>query len=341
MQTEVRSSDETLVTGVETLWNLGLGAALIAIGIFKNKNLQGFIKAFVVFIVLLIQRIVLEIIATEQMFLMMTNLYAFMCQFFFFTLCDIAFLKAEYKHRSGKVISGLTTLLLYSIFTYFASKIKDTFQHTFERSHQNTINTRDYIFRIVKVILEFAKAAIVILCLKEQGLHYHFDPIYSTFTFVYYLATEKLFVDAAVHLAKFIKVSWMEYLEHLYVPIFLHLVSLTLTFGVMMYLTSIWKYTTYTIVSCYFTCYLPVKDLVWNYVNPLLLERRTYASFKVANEKDISQWDDICAVCLERMSRARITPCNHLFHPQCLKRCLQSSMQCPLCKRDFIREYNS
>lgn len=263
-----------------------------------------------------------------------------MFQFFFFTLCDITLLRPENKHKRGKVISGLTTLLLYSIFTYFAAKIRDTFTHVLERyTRSGTVRTN--VLRTMKVMVEFLKAAIVILCLREQGLQYHFDPCYSSATFVYYICTEKLFVDAIIYGSKMLSLERFDGLEHLYIPIILHTISIILTIMILAVLLSMQRYTIYAFLSSYFTLYLPMKNLIWNYLTPLMVEQRTFASFKVANEKDLSQWDDICAVCLERMSKARITPCNHLFHPQCLKRCLQTSMQCPLCKNEFDTGMNN
>ncbi|XP_065167314.1 E3 ubiquitin-protein ligase hrd-like protein 1 isoform X2 [Atheta coriaria] len=276
--------------------------------------LMNIVQILVSIVVFIGQRLGDEIVATEHMFLLMSNLYAFMCQFFFFTLCDITLLRPENKHKRGKVISGLTTLLLYSIFTYFAAKIRDTFTHVLERyTRSGTVRTN--VLRTMKVMVEFLKAAIVILCLREQ--------------------------DAIIYGSKMLSLERFDGLEHLYIPIILHTISIILTIMILAVLLSMQRYTIYAFLSSYFTLYLPMKNLIWNYLTPLMVEQRTFASFKVANEKDLSQWDDICAVCLERMSKARITPCNHLFHPQCLKRCLQTSMQCPLCKNEFDTGMNN
>ncbi|XP_017784189.1 PREDICTED: E3 ubiquitin-protein ligase RNF139-like [Nicrophorus vespilloides] len=266
------------------------------------------------------------------MFLMMSGLYTFMCQFFFFTLCDIALLKQEIsKPKSGKIVSGLTTLLLYLIFTYFATKIRDTYQTSTGR-----LTRHGSLFNFMKVVLEFAKAAIVVLCMREQGFEYHFDVLYSSVTFTYYLCTEKLYVDTFVAITRLLNYVRFDSLEHLIVPIILHVIGIALNVAVISYILCLRKYLGFVFVSAYLTIYLSTKNLIWNYVQPLQLERKTFASFRIADEKDINKWDDICAVCLERMSKARITPCSHLFHPHCLKRCLQSSMTCPLCKKDFL-----
>lgn len=124
-------------------------------------------------------------------------------------------------------------------------------------------------------------------------------------------------------------------MEHLYVPITMNLYALTAALVCNVYLSKT-VYTIFAVASSYFLIYLRAKDLYCNYVKQLNLEKKTFASFKPATEKELREWNDICAVCLNSMSRARITPCNHFFHPYCLKQCLQISYKCPLCKQNFI-----
>lgn len=44
-----------------------------------------------------------------------------------------------------------------------------------------------------------------------------------------------------------------------------------------------------------------------------------------------------CAICLDKMRllSARCTPCGHVFHGSCLRKCLLYSNQCPLCKHEL------
>lgn len=39
-----------------------------------------------------------------------------------------------------------------------------------------------------------------------------------------------------------------------------------------------------------------------------------------------------CPVCLESMWVSRITPCGHIFHSHCLRKCLKVNQSCPCCR---------
>jgi hypothetical protein len=52
-----------------------------------------------------------------------------------------------------------------------------------------------------------------------------------------------------------------------------------------------------------------------------------------ATKEELRSHNDVCAVCLEPMSAARVTHCRHLFHGKCLRQALGVSPQCPVCKK--------
>ena len=57
--------------------------------------------------------------------------------------------------------------------------------------------------------------------------------------------------------------------------------------------------------------------------------QRTYAD--VSAEELASRQDD-CAVCRERLDKAKRLPCGHLFHSACLQRWLEVKTECPVCR---------
>lgn len=257
-------------------------------------------------------------------------------------MCDIALnepLQSKEKN-SKKLVTGLTSLLFYSVVGYFSSRVKDICDSDYGRSRGRT-RYGNYLKWILKIILEWSKALTVAICLREQGIHYHPRMSYGIVTFIYYLCTEKIFVIILQKLVACLNIEALDTFEHLYVPIFLNIYVLAASVAISWFLIQFTPYAIFAICASYFTVYLRLKDLIFNYVRVLNLEKRTFASFKAANEREIERWNDICAVCLNSMSRARITPCNHFFHPHCLKQCLQVSFQCPLCKRCFLGESNS
>lgn len=256
----------------------------------------------------------------------------------FFIVCDTALngSKPEAEESNKKLLMGLTTLLFYSVAGYFTARLKDLCGRGYTRSRTQS-NYEGFAKWILKIVLEWSKAATVIVCLREQGIKYQPSATYSLLTFTYYLCTEKIFMDVWPRLLEACNFEILDTLEHLYAPIFLNIYAITVAsvFGCYLVFTT---HAAFALSACYFTVYLRVQDLVHNYLKVLCLEKRTFASFRAASDKDIEEWNDICAVCLSSMSRAKITPCNHFFHPQCLKQCLKMSLQCPLCKRGFLEE---
>lgn len=250
-------------------------------------------------------------------------------------MCDITLngSKLDAEESNNKLVMGLTTLLFYSVAGYFTARLKDICTRDYARPRPPSYE--GYIKWILKIVLEWSKAATVIVCLREQGIKYQPSVTYSILTFVYYLCTEKVFLEIWPRLLEICSFEVFDTLEHLYTPIFLNSYAIISAFVVGFYLLFT-PYTTFALSACYFTVYLRIQDVFHNYIKVLTLEKRTFASFRAASDKDIQEWNDICAVCLSSMSRARITPCNHFFHPQCLKQCLKMSLQCPLCKRGFV-----
>lgn len=235
--------------------------------------------------------------------------------------------------KDERIITGLSTLLFYSVIGYFFSRLKDVYNNNYGRPTTNSM--RNYLKWLCRIILEWLKALIIVICLREQGLSMKPKLYYNTITFIYYIATEKVFLDTLPNVIAYFNFDYFESLEHLYIPIILYLYTIISGTGITLYLLTT-SHSRYALFSSYFIIYIRTKDLIYNYIKTLNLEKETYASFRQATDRDLKNWDDICAVCLNNMSRARITPCNHLFHPQCLKQCLKTSFQCPLCKHDFV-----
>ena len=45
--------------------------------------------------------------------------------------------------------------------------------------------------------------------------------------------------------------------------------------------------------------------------------------------------NDECAICLLKMTSARMTPCKHVFHTKCLELVLHSTDRCPICRTNL------
>ncbi|XP_033102754.1 RING finger protein 145-like [Anneissia japonica] len=57
---------------------------------------------------------------------------------------------------------------------------------------------------------------------------------------------------------------------------------------------------------------------------------------KQATEAELKLLNDVCAICYEKMTNARVTPCRHYFHGACLKKWLYVKDNCPMCHSSII-----
>lgn len=255
-----------------------------------------------------------------------------MLQLLFFVCCAVVYKEYQIPERTEEpVLIALKTLLFYSVFTYFTTKTKEILSP----NRINLFRNWSLMEGICRIVIEWSKAIVVVMCLREQGIHFKPSIPYAATTFTYYLCTEKIFTDIFQKTIVYCKFEIFEDLDHLYVPLVLNIYTVTLSFTADLYLFMSTKFLLFAIFCAYFTIYLRLKDCYYNFWNLLIMEKQTFNSFRDATQQDLDNYDDICAVCLSKMSRAKITPCNHFFHPCCLRECLKNSFLCPLCKVNF------
>lgn len=71
-------------------------------------------------------------------------------------------------------------------------------------------------------------------------------------------------------------------------------------------------------------------------VTSLFEELLLMAQFTRATKQELATLNDVCAVCLAPMNSARKTPCRHFFHGPCLRSCLKTKPNCPLCSKKLV-----
>lgn len=59
--------------------------------------------------------------------------------------------------------------------------------------------------------------------------------------------------------------------------------------------------------------------------------RKKIDSLPTATREKLSDYDDVCPICHQNMSSAKITPCGHLYHRECLQKWMNMKDSCPLC----------
>eukprot|EP00211_Chloroparvula_japonica_P005888 CAMPEP_0119121854 /NCGR_PEP_ID=MMETSP1310-20130426/2287_1 /TAXON_ID=464262 /ORGANISM="Genus nov. species nov., Strain RCC2339" /LENGTH=345 /DNA_ID=CAMNT_0007111435 /DNA_START=467 /DNA_END=1504 /DNA_ORIENTATION=+ len=84
--------------------------------------------------------------------------------------------------------------------------------------------------------------------------------------------------------------------------------------------------------------------LVWN---KLVKQFQSFANYQKLNElmsekyktvkgEDLTDNNDVCAICRDAMEEAKLLPCGHLFHEACLLPWLKHHHNCPTCRKSLI-----
>ncbi|XP_017755248.1 PREDICTED: uncharacterized protein LOC108547306 [Eufriesea mexicana] len=277
--------------------------------------------------------------SAENHFLKMKNISMISNQIIFLMLADRIFI-------SEPKITCLYTLMFYNVVTYCIFYIKELIEKE-DWSPYVTLTERSKIKHLAmsatKIVFEWTKAVTFIVTLTfmllvfglEQDLeHYKPSINYTIITWIYYLATEKVFVEMFPSILKFLRLEILESLEELCAPVILILFTISAsTLLVLILLPTVSL--RFLSIAIYTNIYLRLKDLLRIYGPALKLEYEILKRYRRATLEEIKQFDDVCAVCLCDMTRARITPCYHLFHAGCLRQCLKTNDTCPICKREL------
>ena len=158
--------------------------------------------------------------------------------------------------------------------------------------------------------------------------------LYTAITWFYYMATEKVFVDIFPSLLLYLQFNILESLELLWAPVILRTFTIAITLLLAIPLIVYGQYR-FVFTVLYINAFLRSKEMVLNSLRVLNNERAVLNQYRYATSDELASFDDVCAVCLSPMRLARITPCHHIFHGDCLRQCLKASDNCPICKREL------
>ncbi|PSN33247.1 hypothetical protein C0J52_23045 [Blattella germanica] len=276
---------------------------------------------------------------TERVFMKMTNIFTMVNQMVFFMLCDKVLVPDQ-------KVTCLYSLMFYNVIAYCVSYIKELIEKE-DWSPYVTMaehsNIKHLAMSATKIVLEWTKAVTFIITVVfmllvfglEQGLeNYHPTSLYTVITWIYYMATEKVFVDIFPSILLFLQLDILESLELLWAPVLLRTFTITITF---LFAIPLFLYGQYRLlfIVVYMNVYLRSKEMALNSWKVLNNERTVLNQYRYATNDELAAFDDVCAVCLSPMRLARITPCHHIFHGDCLRQCLKASDNCPICKREL------
>lgn len=236
--------------------------------------------------------------------------------------------------------------MFYNVIAYCVSYIKELIEKEdwspWVRMTEHS-NIKHLAMSATKIVLEWTKAVTFVVTVVfmllvfglEQGLeHYRPTIVYTLFTWVYYALTEKVFVELLLAFVTYLQLPSLENLESLWLPVAIrsYTAGISLLFSVPLLFYG--QYRT-CVVALYVNVYLRCKEMKINSLHDLNIERAVLTQYRYATKQELAEFDDVCAVCLSAMKLARITPCHHMFHGDCLRQCLKTSNQCPICKREL------
>lgn len=275
----------------------------------------------------------------ELCFLKMGNISTLMNQMIFFTACDIVFCPEDR-------LTCLYSLMFYNVIAYCVAYVQQllTKEDWSPYVHiSKSTNVKHLAMTTTKIVLELTKAVTFIITVVfmllvfglEQGLeHYRPSWWYIFVTGLYYMLTEKTFSKNFHSFLELLNLEILEGLEKLWAPVIIKGVICIFAGLLALPLIFVGKLQ-FAVITLYVNVYLCYKDLKSSALTELQSECASLAKFRYATNQEVKDVDDVCAVCLQPMRFARITPCHHMFHGDCLRLCLKESTACPMCKQEI------
>lgn len=258
-------------------------------------------------------------------------------QIMFFMLCDRWFCPEE-------KLTGLYALLFYNVICYLLMYtqrliyLSDITPIVYLSEHSGI---RHLAMTATKVMLEFTRAVtfvvtgvfMLLVFGLEQGLE-HFNPTwyYIGITALYFTLTERSCQEKIPSLLTYLNCDFFESMENLWTPVLVRLCS-SLASGLMILLVFICSHENIILLAAasFINVYMTIRDLDQHW-QALMKEKLSLEKYRHATQQEIKENDDVCAICLQEMSTARVTPCHHMFHGDCLRKSLHVRLTCPMCK---------
>lgn len=276
----------------------------------------------------------------ERIFLQMNNLSTMIGQLLMFTACDRLLVS------QGR-LTCLYSLMFYNVVTYSVSYVRELCTKEDWSPYVNVTRhsrVKHLAMSATKIVLEWTKAVTFIVTITfvllalglEQGLeHYKPTALYTAITGTYYLLTEKTFLELWPIGLSALKLERLEGMENLYFGVWSRgittVIALPLVPALMYY--ERWRLAALYSYVCVF---INGRHRLGEAIMKFREACDSLAKFRRATTEELATLEDVCAVCLGSMKSARVTPCAHFFHADCLRKCLATSDRCPICVRPYI-----
>ncbi|XP_037081936.1 uncharacterized protein LOC119102600 [Pollicipes pollicipes] len=277
----------------------------------------------------------------ERALMTMHNLTTLLNQLLTLVACDVVFLP-------GQKFSSLYTLMFLNVVSYCVKYVS-------EMAHKDlvmevTISPRSGVRHLAltttRLIYEWTKAITFVITVVsmllvfglQRGLsRYQPSAGYLLVAVLYYAASERRLTGAWQAALERLCLPNLDGLEELWTPLLLGYGCAAV--AGLLAATAAWLgHVRLALAVGYLCCWFRARETSTSHLAALGQQRALLLPFRTAEPAELRDMDDVCAVCLAPMREARVTPCHHLFHSSCLRRCLQVTDRCAICKRDLDSE---
>ncbi|KAF9823879.1 hypothetical protein SFRURICE_013416 [Spodoptera frugiperda] len=253
---------------------------------------------------------------------------------------------AVVKLAQGR-LTCLYSLMFYNVVTYSVSYVREICTKEDWSPYVNVTRhsrVKHLAMSATKIVLEWTKAVTFIVTITfvllalglEQGLeHYKPTALYTAITGTYYLLTERTFLELWPIGLSALKLERLEGMELLYFGVWARAITTVLALPLVPAL--IWYERWRLSALLFYVCvFVHGRHRLGEALMKLQEARGSLARFRRATTDELATLEDVCAVCLGTMKSARVTPCAHFFHADCLRKCLANSDRCPICVRPYV-----
>ena len=201
------------------------------------------------------------------------------------------------------------------------------------------LTTTHVIYEWTKAITFIITVVSMLLVLGLQRGLSRYQPTagYLLFAAVYFSASERRLAAGWQAVLEALRLESLQGLEDSWTPLVLGY-GCAASAGLLAAAAAVVGHARLALAVGYLCCWLRARETSERHLRALLARLALLAPFRVAEPAELRHRDDVCAVCLTPMTEARVTPCQHLFHSACLRRCLQVTDRCAICKRDLHSE---
>ncbi|XP_068203851.1 uncharacterized protein [Palaemon carinicauda] len=233
-------------------------------------------------------------------------------------------------------LASLYFLLFYTVLAYLKKSLST--RQWSQIGSTNSTSMQDFLrlttWYIAVRLGKGVAMSFVLVMFTMQFNHIEPDFKYIAITFVYFTLTQRKCTgdERIVGWTRSLGLEVMEQEEEFWVPLVLQILPTVASACAMVPLCQ--THLALCSVASYTNIIVPFILLKEQIDYHHLQHTDLLVNFRRATIKEIEA-HSTCPVCLEDLRVARATPCGHLYHAVCLRKCLAISPLCPMCKQSI------